>query len=65
MSVPLALEYEAVCQRPEQRLATGLSQKEVSAFVNTLIDIAEPAKHALSGDHNSVIPTTKWFLRQR
>jgi predicted nucleic acid-binding protein len=44
LSVALALEYEAVCQRPEQRLATGLSQEEVSAFVNTLIEMAEPVE---------------------
>ena len=42
LSVPLALEYEAVCHLPEHRLASGLSAREVDAFVNTLIGLAEP-----------------------
>jgi putative PIN family toxin of toxin-antitoxin system len=42
LSVPLALEYEAICQLPEHRLATGLSTKDVDVFINTLIGLAEP-----------------------
>ena len=43
LSAPLALEYEAVCQGPEHRLATGLSAADTEAFVNTLIAIPEAA----------------------
>ena len=42
LSVPLALEYEAVCHLAEHRLASGLSAKEIDVFVNTLIVLAEP-----------------------
>ena len=44
LSVPLALEYEAVCQLPEHRLASGLSLAAVGVFVNTLIGMAEPVE---------------------
>jgi predicted nucleic acid-binding protein len=42
LSVPLALEYEAVCQLPEHRLVAGLSREDVDRFINTLIGLAEP-----------------------
>lgn len=42
LSVPLALEYEAVCRLPEHRLATGLSMEDIDVFINTLIGLAEP-----------------------
>jgi putative PIN family toxin of toxin-antitoxin system len=42
VSMPLALEYEAVCFRAEHRLAAGLSEHEVETFVTTLIALAEP-----------------------
>ena len=44
LSVPLAMEYEAVCVRPEHQLAAGLSEQEVRIFVDALIAIAEPVK---------------------
>jgi putative PIN family toxin of toxin-antitoxin system len=44
LSVPLALEYEAVCQRPEHRIVTGLSIMDVQSFVDTLIGLAEPVE---------------------
>lgn len=42
VSVPLALEYEAVCRRAEHRLAAGLSEREVVVFVNAVIAMAVP-----------------------
>jgi predicted nucleic acid-binding protein len=42
LSVPLALEYEAICHLPEHRLASGLSKRGVDVFLNTLIGFAEP-----------------------
>ncbi|PYX54243.1 MAG: putative toxin-antitoxin system toxin component, PIN family [Acidobacteria bacterium] len=44
LSVPLAMEYEAVCVRPEHQLAAGLSEQEVRTFVDAVIAIAEPVK---------------------
>jgi predicted nucleic acid-binding protein len=41
-SVALALEYEAVCGRPEHRLAAGLSAGEVNVFVDAIVALAEP-----------------------
>ena len=44
MNVALALEYEGVCQREEHRVASGLNSRQVDAFVNTLIGLAEPVE---------------------
>jgi putative PIN family toxin of toxin-antitoxin system len=42
VSVALALEYEAVCRRPEHRLAAGLNEDEVNVFVDAVIALAQP-----------------------
>jgi len=42
LSVPLAMEYEAVCRRPEHRVEAGLSEREVEIFLDALIALAEP-----------------------
>lgn len=44
LTVPLALEYEAVCHRAEHRLAAGLSERQVDVFVDAVIAMAEPVK---------------------
>ncbi|MCY3970882.1 MAG: putative toxin-antitoxin system toxin component, PIN family [Acidobacteria bacterium] len=42
LSVPLALEYEAVCLDPAQRIVSGLSETEVEAVVSALCAVAAP-----------------------
>ena len=42
LSVPLALEYEAMCRQEEHRLAAGLSDRQAEVFVTALIAMAEP-----------------------
>ena len=44
LSVPLAIEYEAVCQESEHRLAAGLSHREVNVFIDAVIAMAEPVE---------------------
>ncbi|MBI3694088.1 MAG: putative toxin-antitoxin system toxin component, PIN family [Acidobacteria bacterium] len=44
VSVSLALEYEAVCRKAEHRVAAGLSDREVDAFLDAVIAIAEPVE---------------------
>ena len=44
LSVPLALEYESVCQKAGHRLAAGLSERQVDTFVNAVIAMAEPVE---------------------
>jgi putative PIN family toxin of toxin-antitoxin system len=44
LSVPLALEYEAICQKGEHRLAAGISERQVDIFVSTIIAMAEPVE---------------------
>lgn len=44
LSVPLALEYQATCQRTERRLAAGLSDEEVGVFLDAVIAMAEPVE---------------------
>ncbi len=41
-SMPLALEYEAVCSRSEHRLAAGLSDYEAKVFVTAVVALTEP-----------------------
>jgi putative PIN family toxin of toxin-antitoxin system len=42
MSVAIALEYEAVCLRPENRTAAGLSEAQIQIFLDGLAALAEP-----------------------
>ena len=42
LSVPLAMEYEAVCCRPEHRLEAGLSERQVTIFLDAIAAMAEP-----------------------
>jgi len=42
VSMPLALEYEAVCCRAEHLTAAGLSEHEAEVFVTAVIAMAEP-----------------------
>ena len=44
LSVALALEYEAVCRDPAQRIASGLSEVEVETLVTALCAVAEPVE---------------------
>jgi putative PIN family toxin of toxin-antitoxin system len=44
VSVPLALEYEAVCGEAEHRLASGLSEHEVDVFLTAVIALAKPVE---------------------
>jgi predicted nucleic acid-binding protein len=38
------MEYEAVCSELEQRLASGLSEREVEIFLDAVLAMAEPVK---------------------
>ena len=42
LSVALALEYEAICREPVHRIASGLSDEEVSTVVSALCAVCEP-----------------------
>lgn len=42
MSVPLAIEYEAVCSRAEYRRAAGMDESDLGVFLDALIAMAEP-----------------------
>lgn len=42
VSVPLAVEYEAICSEAEHRLAAGLSEREVGIFLDAVVAMAEP-----------------------
>ena len=44
LSVPLALEYEAVCHSADHRLAAGLAERQVDIFVTAVIALAEPVE---------------------
>jgi len=44
MSVPLAIEYEAICSLPQHRLAAGLSEQECRIFLDGMVALAEPVE---------------------
>src|SRR5882724_4417355 len=44
LSVPLALEYEAVCRRSEHRIEAGLSVRQVEIFLDAIIAMGEPVQ---------------------
>jgi putative PIN family toxin of toxin-antitoxin system len=44
LSVPLALEYEAVCRETDHRLAAGLTEQQMEIFVSAVIAMAEPVE---------------------
>jgi putative PIN family toxin of toxin-antitoxin system len=44
VSVPLAMEYEAVCSEAEHQLAAGLHEQEVEIFLDAVLAMAEPVK---------------------
>jgi putative PIN family toxin of toxin-antitoxin system len=44
ISVPLAMEYEAVCSEAEHQLAAGLNEREVDIFLDAVLAMAEPVK---------------------
>ncbi|MEO8368424.1 MAG: putative toxin-antitoxin system toxin component, PIN family [Candidatus Solibacter sp.] len=44
LSVPLALEYEAVCRRSEHRIESGLSIRQVEIFLDAIIAMGEPVR---------------------
>jgi putative PIN family toxin of toxin-antitoxin system len=46
ISVPLAIEYEAVLTRPEHLTAARLSAEDVELVIDTLIAVAEPVRLA-------------------
>ena len=41
LSVAMALEYEAVCRDPRQRIESGLQEEQVRKVIDTLCDICE------------------------
>jgi predicted nucleic acid-binding protein len=43
-TVPLFIEYEAVCHRPEHVLAAGLNRKGVTTFLDGLADLVQPVE---------------------
>lgn len=44
LSVPLAMEYEAICSSAEHQLASGLSTRDVGIFLDAVIAMAEPVE---------------------
>jgi putative PIN family toxin of toxin-antitoxin system len=44
LSVPLAIEYEAVCRRSEHREEAGLSGRQVEIFLDAIIAMGEPVQ---------------------
>ncbi len=44
LSVPLVLEYEAMCSDPAQRIASGLSESEVATVLSALCAAGEPVE---------------------
>jgi predicted nucleic acid-binding protein len=46
LTVPLALEYEAVMTRSEHLAASGLAETDIGALLDAVISVAEPVRLA-------------------
>ena len=46
LSIPLAVEYEAVLTRPEHLAASGLTRSEVGELLDAVISAADPVRLA-------------------
>jgi putative PIN family toxin of toxin-antitoxin system len=44
LTVPLALEYDAVCHSKEHRVAAGLSKQQIDIFVDAVIAMSQPVE---------------------
>lgn len=44
LSVPMALEYEAICMRAEHRLAANASEQDVRNLLFTIFDVVVPVE---------------------
>jgi putative PIN family toxin of toxin-antitoxin system len=44
VTTALFLEYEEVLKRPEQRLATGMDEKDIAGFMGAFASAAEPVE---------------------
>ena len=60
LSTALLLEYEAVCQRGEHRLAAGLTTVDVAQFLDGLAVLAEPSWCISYGGRSCGTPLTRW-----
>jgi hypothetical protein len=65
VSVPLALEYEAICSEAEHRLAAGLGEREVEIFLDAVVAMAEPMKTRFYGGRNCEILAMRWCWKRR
>jgi len=43
-SLPLAMEYEAVCMRLEHRQAAGMTREEAKVFIDAVLAMTEPVE---------------------
>ncbi len=43
-TVPLCLEYEGVCSRPEHVAAAGFGPEDVTVFLDAVVDLVEPVE---------------------
>ena len=44
MSVPLVVEYEAICLRPNHLAAAGLNEREAGIFLDGVVSLAVPVE---------------------
>jgi predicted nucleic acid-binding protein len=44
LSVPLAMEYEAVCRAAEHRLAAPMDDRQIGIFIDAIIAMSEPVE---------------------
>ena len=65
LSVPLAMEYEAVCRRSEHREESGLSVQQVEIFLDAIIAMGNRCERTFCGGLSCAIQTMRWCWRQR
>ena len=64
LSVPLALQYEAVLTRPEQLAAAGATVEQITALLDALCAVCKPVESRSCGARCCATRTTRWCSRQ-
>ncbi len=63
VSVPLALEYEAVLTRPQNLKRAAAEAQQVHQLLDAILRQAQPATAPICGGRLCVIPATRWYRR--
>ncbi len=62
-TVPLCIEYEDVCSRPEHMAAAGFAAADVAAFLDAIVAMVSPVEAWFCGGRNCATQVMSWCWR--